>query len=62
MEEKQSEYDFLNLWKDMSLKKNILREEIIQFSDKIIKINKYGFKQDRNILITDKAIYNFKKN
>jgi serum/glucocorticoid-regulated kinase 2 len=62
MEEKQSEYDFLNLWKDISLKKNILREEIIQFTDKITKINKYGFKQDRNILITDKAIYNFKKN
>ena len=62
MEEKQSEYDFLNLWKDIAMKKNIIREEIIQFSDKIIKINKFGLKQDRNILITDKAIYNLKKN
>ena len=35
MEEKQSEYDFLNLWKDRAMKKNIIREEIIQFSDKI---------------------------
>ena len=61
MEEKQSEYDFLNLWKDRAMKKNIIREEIIQFSDKISKINKYGFKQERNILITDKAIYNLKK-
>ena len=61
MDEKQSEYDFLNLWKDRALKKNIIREEIIQFSDKISKINKYGFKQERNILITDKAIYNLKK-
>ena len=61
MEEKQSEYDFLDLWKDIALKKNIIREEIIKFSDKIMKINKYGFKQERNILVTDKAIYNFKK-
>ena len=34
---------------------------MIKFSDKISKINKYGFKQERNILITDKAIYNLKK-
>jgi len=56
-----SEYDFLNLWEDMSIKKNIIREEIIQFSDKINKINRYGFKQERIILLTDKAIYNIKK-
>jgi serum/glucocorticoid-regulated kinase 2 len=61
MEDNQSEYDFLNLYKDKYFKKNIVREEIIQFSDKIIKINKYGFKQERNLLITDKAIYNLKK-
>ena len=62
MEEKQSEYDFLDLWKDITMKKNIIREEIIQFSDKIKKINPYGFKQERNFLLTDKAIYNLKKN
>jgi len=56
-----SEYDFLNLWEDLSIKKNIIREEEIQFSDKINKINRYGFKQERNILLTDKAIYNLKK-
>ena len=56
-----SEYDFLNLWEDISLKKNIIREEIIQFSDKINKINRFGFKQERNILLTDKALYNLKK-
>jgi serum/glucocorticoid-regulated kinase 2 len=27
----------------------------------IIKINKFGFKQERNIIITDKALYNLKK-
>ena len=61
MEGKQSEYDFLNFTKDYSIKNNITREEEIQFSDKVKKINKNGWKQDRNILITDKAIYNLKK-
>ncbi len=61
MKEKQSEYDFLDLWKDISIKKDIIKEEIIKFSDKVMKINKYGFKQERNILVTDKAIYNLKK-
>ena len=61
MEGKQSEYDFLNFTKDYSIKNNITREEEIQFSDKVKKINKNGWKQDRNILLTDKAIYNLKK-
>ena len=61
MEEKQSEYDFLNLSKNYSVKTNITREEEIQFSDKIDKINKYSWKQERNIIITNKAIYNLKK-
>ena len=61
MDGKQSEYDFLNLWKDFYIKKNIVREEIIQFSDKIKKINQYGFSQERNFLLTYKAIYNLKK-
>ena len=61
MEGKQSEYDFLNFAKDYSIKNNITREEEIQFSDRIKKINKNGWKQDRNIIITDHAIYNLKK-
>ena len=61
MEGKQSEYDFLNLSKNYTIKSNITREEEIQFSDKIIKINNRGWKQERNIIITDKAIYNLKK-
>ena len=58
MEDLQSEYDFLNYSKDNYIKTNITRDESIQFSDKIFKINKYGFKQERNIIITDKGIYN----
>ena len=61
MDGNQREYDFLNLWKDFTVKRNIIRDETIQFSDKILKINKFNFKQERNILLTDKAIYNLKK-
>ena len=60
-EQLQSEYDFLNFSKDHYIKTNLTRDENIEFSDKIIKINKYGFKQERNIIITDKALYNLKK-
>ena len=59
--EEQSEYDCLSYSKDHHIQKNILRGEKIQFSDKIIKINKYGFKQERNIIITESAVYNLRK-
>ena len=61
MEGKQSEYDFLSLTNNYSIKKNITRDEELQFSDKISKINKNGWKQKRIMLLTDKAIYNLKK-
>jgi len=60
-EQLQSEYDFLNFSKDHYIKTNLTRDENIEFSDKIIKVNKFGFKQERNIIITDKALYNLKK-
>ena len=31
------------------------------YSDKIMKINRFGFSQERNIVITENAIFNFKK-
>ena len=40
MDRKQSESDFLNLTNDYSIKKNITRDEELQFSDKIQKVNK----------------------
>ena len=61
MEGKQSEYDFLNFTKDFTIKNNVTREEEIQFSDTVQKINKNGWKQSRNLVLTDKAIYNLKK-
>lgn len=35
--------------------------EKLLFSDQLIKINKYGMKQDRSKVITNKAVYNFRK-
>ena len=60
MEDEINVKDKLNLKNDKDIRKHIGSEEIL-FSDKIIKINDYGFSQERNILITDKNIYNLKK-
>ena len=60
MTDKKSEYDFLSACKDFQIKKNVTREEEIQFSDKVQKINKNGWKQNRSLILTDKAIYNIK--
>ena len=56
----KNENDFLFFEGDKEIKK-IIKEEIILFTDKISKINEYGFNQERNIIITDKAVYNIKK-
>jgi hypothetical protein len=56
----KNEYDFLSFEGDKEIKK-IIKEETILFTDKIGKINEYGFNQERNIVITEKAVYNFKK-
>ena len=58
--EKKIKGDYLNLKIDSNLNKIIGNEEIL-FTDKIKKINKFGFTQERNIIITSQAIYNFKK-
>jgi serum/glucocorticoid-regulated kinase 2 len=53
-------HDILNFSNDNDIKK-ITRDEKILYSDKIIKINRYGMSQERNFLLTSRAIYNFKK-
>ena len=60
MENVSGNKDYLNFKNESSLKKLIGDEELL-FSDKIIKINRYGLSQERNIIITNKAIYNLKK-
>ena len=52
--------DYLQFAEEKSLTK-IIKDEKVLFTDKINKINIYGLTQERNILITNKAIYNLKK-
>ena len=53
--------DYLLLNGDKEIREYI-KDEVILFSDVISKVNKYGLKQERYILLTAKAIYNLKKN
>ena len=39
----------------------IIGNDELLLSDKIIKINRYGLSQERNILVTNQNIYNLKK-
>ena len=52
--------DNLHLLDDPEVVKLFNGEKLL-FSDKITKINRFGFSQERWIAITDKGIYNFKK-
>ena len=52
--------DYLNFTNEKSLVK-LIGNEVLLFTDKLIKINRYNYSQERNILITNKAIYNLKK-
>ena len=61
MEGQQINYDFLNLSNNYSIKNNVTRDEEIQFSDEVEKINKNGWKQTRNMILTENAMYNLKK-
>lgn len=49
--------DFLSFSNDQDILK-IIQLETLLFSDRIIKVNKYYFSQERNILITNVAFYN----
>ena len=58
--EDEADKDHLNFKKDNDILKQI-QDEILLLSDKIIKVNRYGMSQERNIVITNKSIYNLKK-
>ena len=58
--EDNDNHDKLNFNND-KLIKAIIRDEIFILSDKIEKKNHYGFYQKRNIILTNKALYNLKK-
>ena len=57
--EDEANKDHLNYKNDNDILKQI-KDEILLLSDKIIKVNRYGMAQERNIVITNKNIYNLK--
>ena len=60
MEDESSSKDHLNFRNDKNIIQIIGDDELL-LSDKIIKINRYGLSQERNILVTNQNIYNLKK-
>lgn len=58
--EDEANKDHLNFKNDNDILKQI-KDEILLLSDKIIKVNRFGLSQERNIVITNKSIYNLKK-
>ena len=67
MVDKVKSHDYLDYENDKDIKKELgqggkfLLLEKLLFTDKIIKINRYNMSQDRHLVITNKAVYNFKK-
>ena len=53
-------YDNLNWAKDKEIL-SIINKEIFYYSNKIIKINHYNISQERFIVLTNEALYNFHK-
>lgn len=51
--------DFLGFKDDKTIRK-FLRDEVLIFSSRVIKINRYKMEQKRDLVITNKAIYNVK--
>lgn len=52
------EKDYLELGKHPSISKLLAHDEVIHFSDMIVKINRKSKQQERAILITDRNIFN----
>ena len=53
--------DYLNFANDPTIIGMFEPDEKLLFSDKIYKFNPFDWKQERNIIITNKYIYNLKK-
>ena len=56
----QITYDYLN-WSIDSEIKNIIKNEILYYSNKIQKINHYNISQERSLVLTNESLYNFQK-
>jgi len=53
--------DYLGFANDPEILKMFEPDEKLLLSDKIEKFNPFGWKQERNIIVTNKYIYNLKK-
>ena len=51
--------DFLGWSNDKEILK-IIKGEKLYYSNKLYKYNSFSMKQERNLLLTDKSLYNFK--
>ena len=54
-------YDYLNWAKDKEILSSINSKEILYYSGKIIKTNHFNMSQERSLVFTDEALYNFQK-
>ena len=54
-------YDYLNWAKDKEILSSINSKEILYYSGKIIKTNHFNMSQERSLVLTDEALYNFQK-
>jgi len=61
MEDDYANQDHLGFRNDKAIKQIIGDIDKLLLSDKVIKVNRYGISQDRNIIVTEKNIYNLKK-
>ena len=53
--------DQLNIESDPEIMKCFGKDEIVMFSEKINKVNRHGYKQERELVLTSKSLYVFKK-
>ncbi len=59
--EKEKQSDHLGFAADKEILKLFEPDERLLLSDTLHKYNPFGWKQERNIIITNKYIYNLKK-
>ena len=53
--------DHLKIESDADYIKNFGTNEVVIFSDRVSKINRHGYKQDRILILTSSNFYSFKK-
>ena len=54
-------WDYLKFENDRDILKLFEPDERMLFTDKLHKFNPFGWKQERNLIITNKYLYNLKK-